>query len=135
MKKLNLKRVLLITMIIVLLTGTTIFGTATIMRFGSDDANISIEQSGDSNLYDFCFNSPPTEEPILKLYDDIGGLGIYSFGERIISYSAIMDSLHIHKDVNLVDGFTVRGQRGITTKLELEQYTLVIVDGIIVEVK
>jgi len=103
-----------------------------VLKFGNSTANLTIEQAKETNIYDFKFNVGTNEYPIFEIYDDIGAVAFKSFGERIFGYNNMSDTMYFNKDVSFNEGFGIEG--GVTENVVLENYTLVIEKGIIVEV-
>lgn len=107
---------------------------------GNDDANIQFERVGRSNMYGLKYNVATTNEPLLEVYNGIDYMILKSFGESVLFYSnsadvTILPGVVMTENGPIATEKYVQSLLGITIEIELENYTLVIVNGIIVEVK
>lgn len=102
---------------------------------GNDDANITFKQAGKSNVYDLQYNVSTTNKPLFEIYNGVDYMMLKSFGKDFIMYSDSAGRTILQGEIYTEEGRILTDADGITTKLELEGYTLIIVDGLIVDIE
>ena len=125
-------------MLIILIIGIIGVGAAQAGVFyaiGNDDANISFERLGKSNIYDLKYNVSTTKEPLFEISNGVDYMMLKAYGKPFIMYSDVAKKTILQGDVYTEEGRILTDAEGITINLKLEKYTLIIVDGLIVKIK